>query len=51
MLHGIDTVAHALRWTQPGLETVQTGAGRAVGLLHIEPLTSVPLGVDLASGT
>ncbi|MFJ3726625.1 hypothetical protein ACIPYQ_29250 [Streptomyces sp. NPDC090045] len=49
--YGIDTASHALRWTQPGLEAVQTGAGTAVGLLHVEPLTSVPLGVDLATGT
>ncbi|WP_404953110.1 hypothetical protein [Streptomyces sp. 147326] len=49
--YGIDTASHALRWTQPGLETVQTGAGTAVGLLHVEPLTSVPLAVDLATGT
>ncbi|WP_327286597.1 hypothetical protein [Streptomyces sp. NBC_01205] len=49
--YGIDTASHALRWTQPGLEAVQTGTGMAVGLLHVEPLTSVPLGVDLATGT
>ncbi|MFC9295775.1 hypothetical protein ACFTWH_10795 [Streptomyces sp. NPDC057011] len=49
--YGIDTASHALRWTQPGLEAVQAGAGMAVGLLHVEPLTSVPLGVDLATGT
>ncbi|MFI1285164.1 hypothetical protein ACH4U5_31145 [Streptomyces sp. NPDC020858] len=49
--YGIDTASHALRWTQPGLEVVQVGAGTAVGLLHVEPLTSAPLGVDLATGT
>lgn len=49
--YGIDTASHALRWTQPGLEAVQVGAGIAVGLLHVEPLTSAPLGVDLATGT
>ncbi|WP_445269848.1 hypothetical protein [Streptomyces sp. DSM 41634] len=49
--YGIDTASRALRWTQPGPEVVQAGAGMAVGLLHVEPLTSVPLGVDLAIGT
>ncbi|MEU4359416.1 hypothetical protein [Streptomyces virginiae] len=49
--YGIDTVSHALRWTQPGLEAVHTGTGMAVGLLHAEPLTYIPIGVDLATGT
>ncbi|WP_405833565.1 hypothetical protein [Streptomyces sp. NBC_00105] len=49
--YGIDTASRALRWTQPGPEVVQAGAGMAVGLLHVEPLISVPLGVDLAIGT
>ncbi|WP_405438466.1 PQQ-like beta-propeller repeat protein [Streptomyces avidinii] len=49
--YGIDAASHALRWTQPGLEAVQVATGMAVGLLHVEPLTSVPLGVDLATGT
>ncbi|ARE76926.1 hypothetical protein B6R96_25765 [Streptomyces sp. Sge12] len=49
--YGIDTASHALRWTQPGLEAVQVGAGMAVGLFHVEPLTSAPVGVDLATGT
>ncbi|MFD9306819.1 hypothetical protein ACFWCB_29835 [Streptomyces sp. NPDC060048] len=48
--YGVDTASHALRWTQPGLEAVQVGAGTAVGLLHVESFTSVPLGVDLATG-
>ncbi|MFE1876703.1 hypothetical protein ACFW9N_38565 [Streptomyces sp. NPDC059496] len=49
--YGIDTASHSVRWTQPGLEAVQVGAGMAVGLLHVEPLTSAPLGVDLVTGT
>ncbi|UUY52321.1 PQQ-like beta-propeller repeat protein (plasmid) [Streptomyces yangpuensis] len=49
--YGIDTASHALRWTQPGLEAVHTGTGMTVGLFHIEPLTYVPLGVDLTTGT
>ncbi|ARE79445.1 hypothetical protein B6R96_36075 (plasmid) [Streptomyces sp. Sge12] len=49
--YGIDTASHALRWTQPGLRAVHTGTGMAVGLLHAEPLTYIPLGVDLATGT
>lgn len=48
--YGVDTASHSVRWTQPGLEAVQVGAGTAVGLLHVEPLTSVPLGVDLVTG-
>ncbi|KOU65097.1 hypothetical protein ADK90_28080 [Streptomyces sp. XY413] len=49
--YGIDTASHALRWTQPGLEAVHTGSGMASGLLHAEPLTYIPVGVDLATGT
>ncbi len=49
--YGIDTAAHSVRWTQPGLETVQVGAGTAVGLHHLAPLTHAPLGVDLVTGT
>ncbi|MCJ0870197.1 hypothetical protein [Streptomyces sp. AP-93] len=49
--YGIDTVSHSLRWTHPGLEAVAVGTGMVTGLLDGEPLTPVPLGVDLASGT
>ncbi|MET9568544.1 hypothetical protein ABZY34_05270 [Streptomyces virginiae] len=49
--YGIDTASHALRWVQPGMKAVHTGTGMAVGLLHAEPLTYIPLGVDLATGT
>ncbi|MFB7467068.1 hypothetical protein ACFCZ1_26835 [Streptomyces sp. NPDC056224] len=49
--YGIDTVSHALRWTQPDLEVKRVGAGMAAGLLHAEPLTTFPLGVDLTTGT
>ncbi|MFJ9944181.1 PQQ-binding-like beta-propeller repeat protein [Streptomyces erythrochromogenes] len=49
--YGIDTASHGLRWTQPGLEAVHTGSGTAAGLFHTDPLTYVPVGVDLATGT
>ncbi|MFE5863179.1 hypothetical protein ACFQ77_21910 [Streptomyces virginiae] len=49
--YGIDTASHALRWTHPGLKAVAVGAGTATGLLDGEPLTPVPVGVDLATGS
>lgn len=49
--YGIDTAAHSLRWTHPGLEAVAVGSGMVAGLLDGEPLTPVPVGVDLATGT
>ncbi|MFE4634801.1 hypothetical protein ACFRJ1_15685 [Streptomyces sp. NPDC056773] len=49
--YGIDTAAHSLRWTRPGLEAVAVGSGMVTGLLDAEPMTPVPVGVDLAGGT
>ncbi|MFD4320507.1 hypothetical protein [Streptomyces sp. NPDC058548] len=49
--YGIDTATHALRWTHPGLTAVAVGTGTVTGLLDGEPLTPVPVGVDLATGS
>ncbi|MFE4205448.1 hypothetical protein ACFRSX_31065 [Streptomyces goshikiensis] len=49
--YGLDTASHSLRWTQPGLKAAAVGTGMVTGLLDGEPLTPVPVGVDLATGT
>ncbi|MCY0930976.1 hypothetical protein OTB20_33255 [Streptomyces sp. H27-H1] len=49
--YGIDTTSHSLRWTAPGVEAVAVGTGMVTGLLDGEPLTPIPVGVDLATGS